>query len=358
MPKLKDDGYPKCVYLQHGTFYYVKNNKRTPLGKTEAEMWKAYEELIGNGGKTVAALVEKYKKCVIYGGEEPHAPDWAAQEERLLPHILEHIGGIDVHDVGYKHLKKLVRVVGGYSDETGRYKYLAKARHLKAMLSGMWKWAIDWEFREPGENPVSFIKLPKLKARALTVQADEVFWPVFNHVHKRMKIALLFFRGTGIRSGDLRRKLITEIDENGIKNEQHKRKKSSVPVRQFFKHNAYTLLAMQISAEVRREFNSLFLIPKQKNRTKPYDARSFYGMWEDEMEKCIKDGIIREDQYFAPHMVRKMAGTDQKNKKKTSELLGNTLQVAGEHYFFGYEEVVNEAAPQRIEDILKHIGTK
>ncbi len=362
MPKLKNDGFPTCVYFEHGQFYYKKKNIRTPLGRTPAEMYENYERLIGGGDKTVAALVQQYKNQVIYGGENPHSPDWAKIQERILKHILAGIGHRLVKDVDSKDMKALIKAIGEFDEKTGKYKRLVYANHAKSILRSMWNWAIEWEYREPGDNPAaqafSVKKLPKPKPKSLKEEAVKAFWPVFNHVGNRMKIAMLFFRGTGMRSGDLRLKKISDIDDKGTKNEQHKRKPDAPVVRQFFQHNAYTLMAMDISKKVRVRFGSMYLIPKFRFRDKPYGPRSFLKMWKREMQKCVDAGIITADQVFTPHIVRKMAGTDQRSAKKASELLGNTEAVAGSHYFFGYEEIINEAAPSNVSDLMKYVKAK
>ena len=68
-PRIKNTGLPKNVYLKHGAYYYVRDNKWTRLAKKgdESGMYKALSSIFRteNRKPTMLNIFERYEREIL-----------------------------------------------------------------------------------------------------------------------------------------------------------------------------------------------------------------------------------------------------------------------------------------------------
>lgn len=354
MPRYKDDGYPKGVYFNHGAFYKIVSvqapgpggilkwkSKRIPLGKTEQEMYARLAGLEPKALPVQAALtindaINDFKKDEV----PKNSAAWQKRQTRLLDMFGAVFGHREPNSIKTLDIKNFLYEVKEHS--------LSTAWSIKSVIKVFFNYMIINEYCELKENPARLVKLESLEARDRDVSEEE-FWAFYNFADTRIKIAMLLARGTGIRRFDLVTKTLAQVDELGLKNEQHKRRRGKKKVKQLFTHNAYIEMAIQLGDPLRRECGSIFLIPSENGT--PYTVDGFSTRWRRKMGAAVKAGVLQKR--FGIHDVRAMVGGEQEDYIEASKVLGNTPAVAKKHYRRKHELVTNKAAPTSIVDLIE-----
>lgn len=301
-PREKRTGLPECVYKKHGAYYFVKNNKWTRLGKTEAEMYKALAKLKGEtkaepGMKT---LFDRYEKEVL---AKKHKKTRDVQEEQLV--LLRQV--FEKMEPG----AVLPKHVAQYLDKRGVTAPVSANREI-ALLSHIFKKAIRWGI--VSVNPCTGVERNEEKPRDRYVQ-DWEFAAVYQKAPEHIQILMDLAYLTGQRQADLLGIRLSDLTDDGI---LFKQAKTGMKICVEWSPALEEVVAR--AKAQKKEVQSLYLVSNKKGQK--YTSSGIQTAWQRLMTDCIattdKDGneiepVIRER--FTFHDLRAKARSDGEDKR-------------------------------------------
>jgi integrase len=162
-------GYRLKPYLGrvHGKTKWGKTINLAPPDAPMSEVWRAYEEAIGDDRQTVGWLLDLYKDSDRFGELSP-------KSQKEYASAIEKLTGAPTGDVRFGSVAlDLVdkRSIRSYLDA---YPSPIAANRQIAVLKAAWNWAIQ-RYQIP-ENPAIGVSLNREAPRVRYVSQDEILW--------------------------------------------------------------------------------------------------------------------------------------------------------------------------------------
>lgn len=310
-PRKKNKHLPHNVQLNHGAYYFVKNNKWTRLGKTLPEMYRALSRLLDdNPLKTMGDLCDKYGAEVLTTKAEKSQK----VQGLYLRRFKAALGHLEPHEVRPRD----IYIVLNHRAK----KSLTTANRELEVLKHLFKKAVQWGVLD--NNPAREIEKLSLPKRTRYVTDDE-----FKQVHESatpviqvaMDLALL----TGLRRGDLLALTRDNLTDDGILITPGKTRNSS----------GKTLL-IEWSDELREVIDRAKRLPPRvrgpiiaTRRGRAYTAEGFNANWQRTMQKAVKNGLAER---FRFNDLRAKSASDDTSDAAT-ERLGHASKATTERFY-------------------------
>lgn len=207
--RAKDRHLPQCVYLKHGSYWYVKKNKWTKLGADLHTALAEYARIVAVPTDGVPAMIDKALPHIT----KDVAPSTKKQYEycasllkevfaEFLPDQVTHGSVIQMQDI--------------YADSP------ATGNRLLTVLKLTYQWALDREIVL--HNPcVSVKRLPQKPRDRLITDAEYV--AIYRQAPDWMQVVMDLCYLTGQRIGDVLKIEYNHLTDEGIFIEQEKTKK-------------------------------------------------------------------------------------------------------------------------------------
>lgn len=208
----KDKHLPRRVYFKDGRYRYkVEDHNRErlgkswiTLGKTEAEMWKSYSELMTKleQGAGMAVLFDRYQNEVIPTKKPRTQKDNLAELKKIRP-VFEHM---EPQAVTMAHAYQYLDIRGKQSK--------TQANHEMALLRHIFTMAVRWGALQ--HNPLFGLRKHVVAVRDRVPEAWEAI-AVKKHCSTLLKLWIDFKWQTGLRQGDMISLKVSDITKEGIK---------------------------------------------------------------------------------------------------------------------------------------------
>jgi integrase len=299
------------VQFKHGTYYFVKTNCWTPLGKTLPDMYRAYALLLDeNPLRTMADLCDKYAVEVL--------PQKAQKTQRNQALYIKRIRA------AFGHMKPAeVRPKDMYQYVQHRAKSTpTTANRELEVLKHMFKKAVQWGVVD--ENPGREVEKVRLQKRTRYVEDGE-----FNTVHSlaspTLQVAMDLAVLTGLRRGDLLRLTRENLTDDGILITPAKTRDTSgktLLIEWSEELRAVIDRAKQLRPQVRQPIIATL-------RGKPYTGEGFNTNWQRLMKKALKNGLIEP---FRFHDLRAKSASDD-TAEAASERLGHASRATTDRFY-------------------------
>ncbi|WP_434779053.1 tyrosine-type recombinase/integrase [Neisseria sp. Ec49-e6-T10] len=291
-PRTKNTGLPRNVYLKHGAYYYVRNNKWTRLAKKgdESGMYKALSGItrMENQKPAMLGIFERYEREVL-----PTKAKGTIKDQKHHLHILKGVfGKMDPTVILPKHIAQ-------YLDT--REAKIAANREI-ALLSHVFKKAIRWGLAE--KNPCLYVEKNQEKPCDRYI-ADWEFHAVYQQAATHIQILMDLAYITGQRQADLLKIKHSDISEEGIFFEQNKTGTKIIVV--------WSDALRDVVNRAKKEFpfSAEYLVVNARGQK--YGSSGIQTAWQRLIVDCIKRGIIQER--FTFRDIRAKARSDGDDKK-------------------------------------------
>jgi len=194
------------VYLKHGSYYYVKNNKWQRLGNDLHTALKAYASIVAVPSEGVPALIDKALPHIT----AKVAKSTKAQYEYAAGLLKETFAEFTPDQVTHG---SIIQMLDMWQDKP------ATANRLLTVLKGVYQWALDREMVD--RNPcVSVKRRPQSKRDRLITKAE--YRLLYAAVPDWMQVVMDLCYLTGQRIGDVLKIEYAHLNGDGIFFEQQK----------------------------------------------------------------------------------------------------------------------------------------
>ncbi|TGV06372.1 integrase [Alcaligenaceae bacterium 429] len=294
-PKKHNRHLPACVYLKHGAYYYVKNNKWTRLGDNLHDALVAHARIVAIPKEGVASLITKAMPFI----SEKVAPSTRKQYQYCERILKEMFAEFTPEQVTHGSVVQMLDV-WRHSPAT--------ANRLLTVLKQIFQWALDREIVD--RNPCESVKRLTTESRDRLITQDE-----FDKIHAAapdwLQVVMDLCYYTGQRIGDVLTIRYADITEEGIYFEQQKTgKKLTVGWSEGLQ------ATIERAALITKNPSSEFIVPTYKGT-----ARRHTNVWRFFKESAAKAGV----ENVTLHDLRAMSGTDaDREGKDPMLLLGHT----------------------------------
>ncbi len=291
-PRIKNIGLPKNVYLKHGAYYYVRDNKWTRLAKKgdESGMYKALSSIFRTENRKPAMLtiLEKYEREIL----PTKAKGTIKDQKHHLQILKEVFGKMEPTAIKPKHIAQ-------YLD--AREAKIAANREI-ALFSHVFRKAIRWGFVE--KNPCIDVERNQEKPSDRYIE-DWEFHAVYQQASPHVQIFMDLAYITGQRQADLLKIKHSDILEEGIFFEQNKTGAKIIV--------EWSEALRDVVNRAKKEFShsSEYLVVNSFGEK--YGSSGIQTAWQRLIVNCTESGIIRER--FTFRDIRAKARSDGDDKK-------------------------------------------
>lgn len=322
-PKRRKDNFhlPPRVYHKHGAFYYVKNNKWMPLGKTFSEAMEKWSKIVDKSisAKSMNQLFDRYMLEIA----PLKAPSSYKKNIYQMKELRDAFGDMNPEDISPTHIYR-------YLDLRGK-KAAVSANREKSLLSHVFSLAIRWGIVR--DNPCRHVKRITERPRQRYIE-DWEYLEVRKVCSPTLQLLMDFAYLTGQRIGDIIQIKLSDISEGGIKIEQNK-----TGTRILINwSDALIKCVEEIKKLPKSKIHSFTLFVNTKGFPIHYD--SFSTLWQKAMKKALANGLLKET--FTFHDIRAKSASDATNKQEASALLGHTDIKITERI---YNRKINQVRP-------------
>ena len=312
-PRKKDTILPICMYLKHGSFWYVKGGKWTNLGRDLPKALTEYDSLASAKGAGMVVLIDN-----------------------VLSHISKNLkpNTISQYRIAANRLK---RIFMDFSPEQVKPKDVAAikvrfsntpamANRMLSFLRVVFQYAVEWQLVD--SNPCVGIKrhVEKKRGRYIT---DEEYVRVRSVASPTLVALMDILYLTGQRIGDVLAIRLADIADGGIDFRQQKTDKR---------------LTVKMTSELRAAVERARALPRGVRGLTLFCSRNgtkyAYGTVRDMLDRATQKAGVED---FHLHDLRAKALTDAKRQGKDAQkLAGHTDGKMTARYIRQYEIDVAE----------------
>lgn len=199
-PRKHNRDLPPCVYLRHGTYYYVKRGKWLRLGQDRRAALMEYARLEGRADGSVADLVDRFMPKLI---------------ERSAPATR------DLYEVAARHVKHAFADFTPDQVTPGDVHEFMDQRSKTPNMANRCLWLISRVFAlavqrniVPANPAASIDRLPVGK-RTRRITARE-YAAIYDHASPRLRVVMDLCALTGQRVGDVLKLRRADLTDDGV----------------------------------------------------------------------------------------------------------------------------------------------
>lgn len=290
-PKKHNRHLPACVYLKHGAYYYVKNNKWTRLGDNLHDALMAHARIVAIPQEGMESLINKAMPFIVEKVAENTRKQYLYCEKILKEMFAEFAPGQVTHG-------SVVQMLDVWKRSP------ATANRLLTVLKQVFQWALDREIVD--RNPCESVKRLPTEARDRLITQEE-YDKIYLEAPEWLRVIMDLCYYTGQRIGDVVAIRHTQISEDGIFFEQQKTgKKLTVGWSDALR------ATVGRAAKVTLSPSSEFILATYKGT-----ARFPTNVWKVFKESSRKAGV----ENVTLHDIRAMSGTEADKEGKDPMLL-------------------------------------
>jgi integrase len=205
-PRIKDKHLPQCVYIRRGKYYFVKEGKWKPIGKTHKEAMRNYGILYEGEPGSMAELIAKALP-VISKGKKPNTANQYRHAAKKLSKILAEFR---VEDVQQKHVAGMKLQLESTPNMANR---------CLSVLRLVFDFAVENQLI--ASNPAIGVRRHEEKKRKRLLTWEELE-AIYAAAGPRLKAIIDLAIRTGQRIGDVLKIRRADLLDNGIRFEQQK----------------------------------------------------------------------------------------------------------------------------------------
>lgn len=205
-PRKTDRHLPNCVYLKHGSFYYVKKGKWTRLGGDLHAALVEYARIVALPENGMGALIDKALPSITAKVSESTRKQYLFCARRLQSIFAEFRADQVKHG-------DIVRMLDAFTDKP------AVGNRLLTVLRLTFQWAMDRELIE--QNPCVSVKRLIQPKRDRLISADE-YAAIYQHCAPWLQCVIDLCYLTGQRIGDVLTIQRAHLRDDGIYFQQQK----------------------------------------------------------------------------------------------------------------------------------------
>jgi len=290
-PKKQNRHLPACVYLKHGAYYYVKNNKWTRLGDNLHDALVAHARIVAVPKDGMESLITKAMPFVVEKVSSSTRKQYLYCEKILKEMFAEFAPNQVTHG-------NVVQMLDVWKRSP------ATANRLLSVLKQVFQWALDREIVD--RNPCESVKRLPIEARDRLITQDE-FDKIYLEAPEWLQVIMDLCYYTGQRIGDVVAIRHSDISEEGVFFEQQKTgKKLTVGWSDGLK------AAVERASKVTQCPSSEFILATHRGT-----ARFTNNVWKVFKECARRAGV----ENVTLHDLRAMSGTDADREGKDPMLL-------------------------------------
>lgn len=304
-PRKKDRHLPACVYIRSGSYYLVKHNKWTMIGKTLHEALSNYAKTEAPARHSMALLLDRYMASLKL------AKNTMASYGTARNHLAKIFEEFEPHQIKVRDINEMMFA---FREKPGT------ANLLRKVLSGALDLAIIEGLIE--HNPCRDAKPLKVKARDRYV-TDAEYETLYASANPSLQVVLDLLYLTGQRIGDVLGIKYSDLTEHGIQFAQQKTGKKLI-----VGWNDDLRSAVRRAKELHQSVKGLAnLLHGRDGRPIPYSRI------QEQFER-LRNRVGINDIHI--HDLRAKAGTDAKSAGLDSmALLGHSTESSHKRYLRG-----------------------
>lgn len=304
-PRQKDRHLPACVYLRSGSYYLVKRNKWTLIGKTLHEALTNYARQEEPARHSMALLLDRYIASLSL------AKNTMASYGTARNHLARIFQEFEPHQIKVRDINEMMFA---FREKPGT------ANSLRKVLSGALDLAIIEGLIE--HNPCRDAKPLRVKPRDRYITDDE-YAKLYASANPALQVIIDLLYLTGQRIGDVLGIRYADLTEHGVQFVQQKTGKKLI-----VGWNDDLRSAVKRARELHQSVKGFTnLIHGRDGKPIPY------GRVQEQFER-LRDKVGIKDIHI--HDFRAKAGTDAKSAGLDSmALLGHTTESSHKRYLRG-----------------------
>lgn len=204
-PRIHNKELPRCVYLRHGAYYFVRNGKWTRLGKTLKEALIKYAGLYEAKEGTMPGLIAEALPHVLRGVK----PNTKAQYEIAARKLCKVLAEYHPEEVTHGVVKKMMQEWSATPNMANR---------CLSLLRNVFEYALNIHVTT---NPCVGVKRHKEVKRDRLLTIGELS-AIYQAAVPRMKVVIELCLRTGQRIGDVLAIRRADLQDDGIHFRQQK----------------------------------------------------------------------------------------------------------------------------------------
>jgi integrase len=318
-PRKSNRHLPPCVYLRHGSYYYVRRGRWLPLGKELREALIQYARLSTEQESGMARLIEDAYPVIVRDLAESTKRQYRIAADQLKPVLIE----FSPEQVTPRHVAEIRRNFSAHP---------AMANRILSFLRSVFHHALDLGLVD--SNPCIGVRRNREKPRdryltdaeylAIRASATPDLAPI-------VEVAYL----TGQRIGDVLAIKLADITPDGISFRAQK-----TGQRMLVRMTPDLAAAVAAARAIPRRVASLYLF-STKRGGRPYSYRTVHDMW---TRACERAGVLDA----TPHDLRAKSLTDAKRQGLDPQALGGHSTEAMTLRYIRDKATVVALGPRRV----------
>jgi integrase len=314
---------PARVYKKHGAFYYVTHERKwVRLGVTLQEMHAAYYKLLEKPTAifNMGDLIDRYMQEVA----PTKAPRTYRDNQKEAANLKAVFQKVNPKEITPIHIYR-------YIDERSKTAPVRANREV-ALLSHMFTKGIRWGIVE--SNPCKSVERNPEKPRERYAE-DWEFDAVYNLAPDIVQCIMDFAYLTCQRISDILDVKETDLTEEGIRVIVNKSiGKKRVTTKLLITWTDALRACVNRARNLRGKIRGLYLFCRRDGQQYTYDG--FSSMWQRNMDKALKLGLIHER--FTFHDIRAKSYSDEETMEGRRRAGHRSTSMAGT-YDRGYRKV-------------------